>query len=258
MTVNINAFYFGTPLLCTALTSATVTENAANSGLACEDQDFTVTYLPVGATAPITYTWSSDGLVSGQGTAAATYNWTETCNHTVTCTVSNACSSVSDSETVSIKFTLMQIADAIKDTLEANMSTALLTRAYGYNELPEGVNDAPSLMVYWQSIVNDRYTDTDRTTMKGGVKVKELDFYVDYYVNPRNNMQQNNDYLTQAASEIIDILEEESLGCTYPDHCPPFGLCGLKNFRWSGERVTFDYAGATYYGARFIITVRVF
>lgn len=258
MTTHFDAFYIGAPVLCTVLTSATITPDPANTGLLCDSHQYTASYLPLAATAPITYTWSTDGLIAGQGTATATYSWSETCEHDVTVTIANPCGSVSDTETVDIIFTLAQIADAIKNTLATSMSAAYLSRAYGYDELPEGINDAPSLMVYWQSVINDAFTDTDRTTMKGAVKCKEIVFYVDYVANPRNNLAENNALLTGAASEIIDILEMNAATCTYPAHCPPFGLCGLKNFKWQGERVTLDYGGALYYAARFIITVRVF
>lgn len=241
-----------------AITGATVTPATSNTNNICEDQTFTAVLTPSNATTPITYVWSTDGLQSGQGTPTAVYQWQDTCTKTVSVTVSNAGGSATDTYILSVGFTLMQIAEAIKDTLTASMTPALLTRAYGYNELPEGVNDAPSLMVYWQSVVNDRYTDTDRTSFTA-VRVKEFVFHVDYYQNPRNHLDENNDMLTQAASEIIDILEQEALGCSAAGgHCPPFGLCGLKTFRWTGERVTFDYGGVLYYGARFIITVRVF
>jgi hypothetical protein len=45
------------------------------SGAADQDLVFTASPIPGGATGPIIYTWSTDGLVSGQGTASATYRW---------------------------------------------------------------------------------------------------------------------------------------------------------------------------------------
>jgi hypothetical protein len=243
---------------CIPLSVATFTAAVGNTNTICVDQTFTASYGPVNATTPVTYLWSIDGLQSGQGTPVAVYQWTATCNKSVTVTISNACSSVSHTDNLTLSLTLMQIAEAIKNTIANAMTPTLLARAYGYDHLPEGVNDAPSLMVYWQSVVNDKYTDTDRTTF-GGVRVKEFMFRVDYYQNPRNNMEENNAKLTYGAVEIIDILEQQALGCTPGGgHCPPFGLCGLKTFRWSGERVTFDYGSVRYYGARFEIVVRVF
>jgi hypothetical protein len=155
--------------------------------------------------------------------------------------------------------TLMQIAEAIKTTISGAMTPALLVRAYGYDELPEGINDAPSLEVYWQRVTCDATTENDRTTFggsKAAIRVKEITFFVDYIANPRNNLAENNAQLTQGASEIIDILETEAIACTL-NHCPPFSLCALKVFRWTGERVTFNYGGVIYYGARFEIPIRV-
>ena len=44
---------------------------------------YTADPQPVGAASPITYTWSTDGLQSGQGTASATYLWTTEGNKSV-------------------------------------------------------------------------------------------------------------------------------------------------------------------------------
>jgi hypothetical protein len=243
---------------CTPLTSATITHAVAHK-LVCVDNIFNVAYAPVNATPPVTYLWSTDGLQSGQGTPTAIYNWTVTCAHTVTCTVSNCGGAVvSNSVIVNADLTLIQIAQAIKNTFESHMTAPYLARAYGYNQLPEGINDAPALLVYWNSIENDHYTDTDRTTFHA-TRVKALSFNVDYIVNPRNNLAENNSMITSGANEIINILEQESLGCAADGgHCPPFGLCGLKGFRWEGRLAMLDYGAVTYYGARFVITLRVF
>lgn len=238
--------------------AATITPDPANTAQVCENQVFVA--MLTGAVAA-TYLWSLDGLVAGQGTATATYNWDTTCDHVVTVIVTTAGgSSYTATYTPVLTLSLMQICDAIETTISPQMTPALMTRSYGYDDIPEGINDAPSLMVYWQSVVCDVTTQNDRLTFGGGIKnpvrVKEMVFYVDYIANPRNNLAQNNAQLTRGASEIIDILETEALACTL-HHCPPFSLCALKTFRWSGERVTFDYGGVVYYGARFQITIRV-
>lgn len=248
----------GTP--CIALTSATVAAASGNSERVCENQTFTVTYLPVTATTPVTYVWDSDGLVSGQGTATAVYNWGATCGKNASVTVSNACSSVSDSLAVALTLHLAQIAEAIQTTLETNMTAALLTRVYGWDELPEGVNDTPSLMCYLQRANADAITDTDRYSFSG-VRNKSLTFNIDYFASVRNNLQENNERLTNAMTEIIDILETASSGACVngSGHCPPFGLCALKTFQWNCERVIFEnYGGIDYYGARCEVIFRVF
>ena len=239
------------------ITSVTITPDADNSGFVCENQTYTA--ILVGGTAPITYVWSSTGLQSGQGTATAVYQWSITCGQTISVTVTDADNSQSDTLDIELTLHLSQIADAIQDTLEANMSAVLLARVYGWDELPEGVNDAPSLMCYWQSGRADAVTETDRFSF-AGVRNKELIFNVDYYASTRNHLGQDNARLTNAMSEIIDFLETASSGACVDGtgQCPPFGLCALKTFQWSCERVIFDYGGVEYYGARCAITFRAF
>jgi len=233
----------------------TIAADSGNSGLVAEEQTFTVTVD--GGTPPITITWSTDGLVSGQGTDTAVYSWCTTCGHTITVTASNPAGEVTDTYDVDLDLTYMQIADAIKETVADNMSDDLLSRAYGYNELPEGIQDYGSIMVHWQA-TELPYTDTDRHTF-APFDVPEILFYLDYVQSPRNHLAENNDMLTQAASELHNIIANESIeACNEDGQCPPFGLCALKNFTWRGERVILDYGGVLYYAARFEIRIRVF
>ncbi len=57
---------------------------------------------PANATAPVTYTWSADGLVSGQGTADAVYSWAATGDHTVSLTAENCGGPVNDDHTITL------------------------------------------------------------------------------------------------------------------------------------------------------------
>ena len=59
------------------------------SGAMDEDLVFTASPIPGGATEPIIYTWSTDGLVSGQGTASAMYRWDSTGSRPVEVTARN-------------------------------------------------------------------------------------------------------------------------------------------------------------------------
>lgn len=238
------------------MTAAVITASTANTYHICEAQIFQAS---TDDGTPITaYVWSTDGLQLGQGTATATYSFDTTCAHTVSVTITAGGVDYTADLDLNLTLALSQICTAIKDTLEGAMSASLLARAYNFDELPEGINDAPSLMVYWQSTVNDALRgETDRWTFANR-RVKDLAFHVDFFANPRNNLDENNATLTEAASEIIDILEMEALSCAEYKHCPPFGLCGLKTFLWQGERVVFDWGGVLYFGARFIITVRTY
>ncbi len=86
---NVRMDDFGGGSLCEEITSASI------SGDDCAEVDGSETYvasvLPATATAT-DWTWSSDGLQSGQGTTTAVYLWETGGEKTVTCTVTNDCS----------------------------------------------------------------------------------------------------------------------------------------------------------------------
>jgi RHS repeat-associated protein len=63
---------------------------------------FTAVITPVGATAPITYTWSPEPD-TGQGMASASYEWASAGVYTITLTVENCGGPVSDTHTVAIE-----------------------------------------------------------------------------------------------------------------------------------------------------------
>lgn len=76
-----------TPQVCLPLTGINLsgpTQGATRATLI-----FTASLQPVTATLPIIYTWSSDGLVGGQGTAQAIYQWTNAGNKTIQVTARN-------------------------------------------------------------------------------------------------------------------------------------------------------------------------
>ena len=89
---------FGGGSLATALASVTI------AGLSTvnikERYTYTSSYLPADASEPLTYTWSSDGLLSGQSIATAVYRWDTVGVKTVTLALSNAEGSVEDTHTV--------------------------------------------------------------------------------------------------------------------------------------------------------------
>ncbi len=66
-----------------------VTISGPTSGETDEDLIFVAIPQPSDATTPIVYTWSSDGLVGGQDTDTATYNWSSAGEKTVQVTARN-------------------------------------------------------------------------------------------------------------------------------------------------------------------------
>jgi hypothetical protein len=73
-----------------------------SSGETGETLTFTAMVSPATATMPITYTWSRDGLVSGQGTHSASYRWDEAGDYDVTIEASNCGGSESDTLVIEV------------------------------------------------------------------------------------------------------------------------------------------------------------
>jgi hypothetical protein len=73
-----------------------------NSGYTEGDYTFTASLDPSDATSPITYSWSADGLLSGQGTTSATYSWATTGDHMVSVNVANCGGGASDDHTITL------------------------------------------------------------------------------------------------------------------------------------------------------------
>lgn len=72
------------------------------SGDTDTDHTFTATVQPPNATTPVAYTWSADGLVSGQGTASATYRWTQPGDYQITVSASNCGGSKNDDHSIKV------------------------------------------------------------------------------------------------------------------------------------------------------------
>lgn len=79
-----------------------VSISGPSSGNTEQTLTFTASPDPADATTPITYTWSTDGLVSGQGTATATYRWNTAGTKTVQVTASNCGGSANASHSIEI------------------------------------------------------------------------------------------------------------------------------------------------------------
>jgi hypothetical protein len=73
-----------------------------DAGYTNVNYDFTASPDPSNATAPLTYTWSSDGLVSGQGTVNATYSWSITGAHALSVTAENCGGSVNETHNITL------------------------------------------------------------------------------------------------------------------------------------------------------------
>ncbi len=68
-----------------------------NSGYVDVEYSFTAMPDPTDATKALTYTWSGDGLVNGQGLSETVYSWTTTGVHTASVSIEN-CGGLADAE----------------------------------------------------------------------------------------------------------------------------------------------------------------
>ena len=145
-------------------------------------------------------------------------------------------------------------------TLVNNVTATLgaatgVTYTQSYDELSEGMQDTPTLQVYWQEIVEDAATNNDRTTFRGGVRQKDITIHADLYACRRSHLAENWATMLPLVDAIIDVLEEQ-------DTKPYFNTAAdeLKAFSWTASYVNFTYADPSiiYVGARFILRFRVF
>ncbi|RLC99446.1 MAG: hypothetical protein DRI77_02755 [Chloroflexi bacterium] len=88
------------PTTCEAVTGVTIAGPA--SGELDTDYTFTATVQPADASTPIDYVWSSDNLTGGQGTAYATYHWSQAGTYTITVLVGNCGGSANASQPIVI------------------------------------------------------------------------------------------------------------------------------------------------------------
>lgn len=145
--------------------------------------------------------------------------------------------------------TTAEINTAIATALGA---AASLVRTEDFDELTEGMADAPTLQVYWEEERSDPSGTADRTAFRGGIRQTDMIFHADVYVNQRANIGEDMGRLYPLKDEIDDILQAQ-------DTKPYFGLAGIKALmQWDARRVIFSYAGVDYIGIRYFIPIKIF
>jgi len=129
-----------------------------------------------------------------------------------------------------------------------------LHQVQNYNELTEGINDAPLAQVYWESLNSPGLGEMPANTLPTKQFTRDLLFRVDIFVARRNNLDENMKAVVVWADRLWDKLEETILICEY------FGDRAIWVTNWTAQRVVFDYntsTGLLYPGVRCEITVRV-
>jgi len=136
------------PPTCTApLTGVSLSGPA--SGQTGQDLTFTVSPQPTDASTPITYTWSTDGLVSGQGTTQATYRWAGAGSKTVQVTGRNCGGQDrSDSRTVSITAACAVPLVGVSIT---GQTDGYVNVTYQFTALPDPSNATAPVSYVWSS-----------------------------------------------------------------------------------------------------------
>jgi len=150
-----------------------------------------------------------------------------------------------------MSITIAQICDAIETTLA---TATTVKRSESYNELVDGIQDQPLLQVYWESTLQSPPGSTDRYSFGGGgnpIRQSWITIHADYFAEQLAHLGQAMGSLVDGIDAITNVLEGQ-------DQKPYFDLDGIKAFSWEANRVNFEYSGALYVGARFIIQVRVF
>jgi hypothetical protein len=144
---------------------------------------------------------------------------------------------------------------AINSAIEAALAAATgLTYSQDYNELTEGMQDIPTLQVYWFSgPKTDPTSGSAQTTFGAGVRQKSITFHADLYARQRSHIGEDMAALLPLVDAIHNVLESQQK--------PYFGLAGIKAIEsWDPRQVIFEYGDQqiNYVGARFVIQVRVF
>ncbi len=145
---------------------------------------------------------------------------------------------------------ITQLIDAVANTLGV---ASLLERSDSYDELREGMQDAPVIQVYADAANQDPGGGTDRTTFKAGTRQTNLVIFVDLYARQRSHIGEDMAAVYNTLDELAEIIESQ-------DTKPYFSDEAIKAFAWSWQRVMFEYGDpkTVFAGARITINLRIF
>jgi hypothetical protein len=158
--------------------------------------------------------------------------------------------------TTSIAAICTVIHDAIEE-LDVNgvLGANGLHQVQNYDELTEGINDAPLAQIYWESLNSPGIGEVPAYTLPTKRFSRDLLFRVDVYVTRRNHLDENMRNTVIWADRLWDKIEETLLICS------AFGDDAIWIINWSMQRVVFSYGNTSppllYPGVRCELTVRV-
>lgn len=146
-----------------------------------------------------------------------------------------------------MSISIYNATEAIRSTL-----AGAVDRATANETLTDGMNDLTAMQVYFERAEASAGSNTDRVTFGAAIRRSLWTFHVDVYARQRSHIGEDMAAVVNTADAVIDLLETQTTGA-------PFGLAGIKTFRWTAERATFVYGDPElrYAGVRFIIVLSV-
>lgn len=144
--------------------------------------------------------------------------------------------------------TLASLCDSIASTVAA---AADIEDTQKWDELTEGMNTLPCLQVYPSAWNQDDLSGVSQSSFRGGVKRSMETFVMDIYARQRSDLITDMKVLINLIDQINAILD--GINTT-----PYFGDDNIRQFHYSGNTATLEYAGVSYAGARYTLEVWVF
>ncbi len=143
---------------------------------------------------------------------------------------------------ISSTLTLATMCRGIADGLVNAITGSVIQN---YNEMTEAALDVPLLQVYPNSTAVRNATG--QNTLRGGVRVTDVEIYVDVLVTERSFLAEDMEAVVDAADDIMAVLNAEK---TYP----PFTVVSIQALSWRMDRVQFAYGGMNFVGLRFTLS----
>jgi len=149
-------------------------------------------------------------------------------------------------------YTFATLNTAIEDTL----STATgITRSQDLSEITDNIpeGDLPLLQVYPQSWEGMGETAKNSFGSVSILQQKQFVFHADIYVSTLTNFSQGMTKFVTIAQAITDVLDAQKVRPLFGDSQQV-----IQNFKWSAERVVFEYSNQKFIGIRVTITLEIF
>jgi hypothetical protein len=147
------------------------------------------------------------------------------------------------------KPTRTQLCTAISDIVD---DATGVFKVQDYNELSESINDDATVQVYWERDEEaSENSETERITFAGNTAQAHL-FHIDVYARQRAHIGED----MAALIPLVDAIDAKIHA--QATVAPMWGYDRVQQFRWSWERVIFEYATVMHVGARCALKIEVY